>query len=232
MSASEPHGVAIPELTCRDLDVVHPGPVSRSEVDDHGHAARDACLPLRDRRIATKAARTAHRTPDEQRPVERQRRSRGRTGRDRQLSASRERPHCRTRYDGGAPGVKPLNRRRRRSSSLAERAAYTRLVLVAADPFDTAAARRRLAEAGGGYETVHSSTGLEIAVYVLVAPEPDRQQPHARDEVYVVLEGDAVLEVGGRQVPVTEGSAVLVPAGAEHRFTGYEQLSVLVIEQG
>jgi mannose-6-phosphate isomerase-like protein (cupin superfamily) len=30
-------------------------------------------------------------------------------------------------------------------------------------------------------------------------------------------------------VPLREGHAVFVPAQAEHRFTGYEQLSVLVI---
>ena len=47
--------------------------------------------------------------------------------------------------------------------------------------------------AGNGYEIVHSSPGLEIGVYVLVAPEPDRQQPHDDDEVYVVLEGTGVL---------------------------------------
>jgi hypothetical protein len=29
--------------------------------------------------------------------------------------------------------------------------------------------------------------GLEIGVYVLAAPEPDQQQPHSDDEVYVVL---------------------------------------------
>ena len=101
--------------------------------------------------------------------------------------------------------------------------------LASADPFDVAATRRRLAAAGGGYETVHSSPALELGVYVLVAPEPDRQQPHDGDEVYVVLEGAGVLEIGGRQVPVAEGNAVLVPAGTEHRFSGYEQLSVLVI---
>jgi mannose-6-phosphate isomerase-like protein (cupin superfamily) len=30
-------------------------------------------------------------------------------------------------------------------------------------------------------------------------------------------------------VPVERGQAVFVPAGADHGFTGYEQLSVLVI---
>ena len=91
------------------------------------------------------------------------------------------------------------------------------------------ATRRRLEAAGGGYEIVHESPGLEIGVYVLVAPEPDRQQPHADDEVYVVLEGRGQLTIEGETVDVSEGKATFVPAGAEHRFTGYEGLSVLVV---
>ena len=95
--------------------------------------------------------------------------------------------------------------------------------------FEIAAVRQRLAEAGGGYEIVHRSAGLELGVYVLVAPEPDRQQPHEDDELYVVLEGTGVLEIEGESVPVREGTAVFVEAGADHRFTAYEHLSVLVL---
>jgi mannose-6-phosphate isomerase-like protein (cupin superfamily) len=101
--------------------------------------------------------------------------------------------------------------------------------LAPAHPFDTEGARRRLVEAGGGYEVVHSSPGLEIGVYVLVAPEPDRQQPHADDEVYLVLEGSGTLEVEGTSISLREGHAAFVPAGADHRFSAYEQLSVLVV---
>ena len=88
---------------------------------------------------------------------------------------------------------------------------------------------RRLQEAGGGYEIVHESPGLELGVYVLVAPEPDRQQPHADDEVYVVLEGSGVLEVEGEAHPIAEGESIFVAAGADHRFTAYELLSLLVV---
>ncbi|HET9506923.1 MAG TPA: cupin domain-containing protein [Gaiellaceae bacterium] len=95
--------------------------------------------------------------------------------------------------------------------------------------FGVERAKERLAAAGGGYEIVHESPGLEIGVYVLVAPEPDRQQPHDDNEVYVVLEGRGVLEVEGVATPLEEGEGLFVPAGAEHGFTGYEQLSVLVI---
>ena len=101
--------------------------------------------------------------------------------------------------------------------------------LVAAHPFDIDAVKQRLSEGNGGYEIVHASPGLEVGVYVLVAPEPDRQQPHADDEIYIVLEGTGTLEVEGRPVELRQGHAVFVPAGAEHRFIGYERLSVLVI---
>src|SRR5215217_6983142 len=94
---------------------------------------------------------------------------------------------------------------------------------------DLEGVKARLLAAGGGYEVVHESGGMEIGVYVLVAPEPDTQQPHADDEVYVVLEGRGTLEVEGDSFPVAEGDALFVEAGADHRFTAYESLSLLVI---
>jgi len=95
--------------------------------------------------------------------------------------------------------------------------------------FGVSSAVERLRSAGGGYEVVHESPGLELGVYVLVAPEPDRQQPHSDDEIYIVLEGTGVLEVGDENVPAEVGKAIFVEAGVEHRFTAYEQLAVLVI---
>jgi mannose-6-phosphate isomerase-like protein (cupin superfamily) len=92
--------------------------------------------------------------------------------------------------------------------------------LAASHSLDIAGCRERLVASGGGYEIVHSSPGLELGVYVLVAPEPDRQQPHADDEVYVVLEGTGTLRVEGAPVELREGHAVFVPAGADHRFVG------------
>jgi mannose-6-phosphate isomerase-like protein (cupin superfamily) len=102
-------------------------------------------------------------------------------------------------------------------------------VNLRAHEFEIEQVRARLAAGSGGYEIVHSSPGLEIGVYVLVAPEPDRQQPHDDDEVYVVLEGTGVLNVAGDSIPVAPGQAIFVPAHAQHQFTAYEGLSVLVI---
>jgi mannose-6-phosphate isomerase-like protein (cupin superfamily) len=102
-------------------------------------------------------------------------------------------------------------------------------MIQASHAFEIEQVRRRLEAGNGGYEIVHTSPGLEVGVYVLVAPEPDHQQPHADDEVYVVLAGSGVLNVEGEAIPVSEGQAIFVPAGADHRFTAYEGLSVLVI---
>ena len=91
----------------------------------------------------------------------------------------------------------------------------------------SSAAKERLADKGG-YEVVHESDGIEIGVYVLVAPEPDRQQPHEDDEVYVVLEGSGVLDVGDERVDLREGHAVFVPAGAEQPLpvAGWRRISM------
>ena len=99
-------------------------------------------------------------------------------------------------------------------------------------PFDVETPAAVLSAKGGGYEVVHESPGLEIGVYVLVAPEPDRQTPHAFDEVYVVLEGEGNIEVEGERRRVTKGEAVFVAAEADHRFSGYESLTLLVIFNG
>ena len=104
-----------------------------------------------------------------------------------------------------------------------------REVSTPSHPFRVREAQARLAARNGGYEVVHESPGLEIGVYVLVAPEPDRQQPHEDDEVYVVLDGRGALTIERETFPLIEGDAIFVPAGAEHQFAGYEGLSLLII---
>ena len=90
---------------------------------------------------------------------------------------------------------------------------YTSVMSPMPHPFDVDETQRALVARGGGYEVVHTSPGLEIGVYVLVAPEPDRQQPHDEDEVYVVLDGGGTLEVEGTATALTEGMAIFVAGG-------------------
>jgi len=71
---------------------------------------------------------------------------------------------------------------------------------------------------------------MSAGIYVLDAGAEDPQQPHSEDEIYYVIEGQAVLEVDGDQRPVKPGSIVFVAAGVAHRFHSIaSKLSALVI---
>jgi mannose-6-phosphate isomerase-like protein (cupin superfamily) len=103
---------------------------------------------------------------------------------------------------------------------------YARYV-AGAHAFEVGKVAERLGP--GGYEVVRDSPSLEVGVYRLAAPEPDDQEPHEWDEIYVVLAGRGVITVEGEEIPVGEGGAVFVPARVEHRFSGYETLDLLVL---
>lgn len=71
---------------------------------------------------------------------------------------------------------------------------------------------------------------MSAGVYVLAAGSSDPQQPHAEDELYVVLAGRAVIHAGRESHPVGPGSVVYVPAELAHRFTDItEDLRVAVV---
>ena len=46
----------------------------------------------------------------------------------------------------------------------------------------------------------------------------DAQQPHPRDEVYVIARGHGLFFDGAERLEVTSGSFIFVPAGRQHRF--------------
>lgn len=101
--------------------------------------------------------------------------------------------------------------------------------LDSAHAFDIAGPKTRLCAADGAREIVHESSRFQICVYALVAPEPDRTRRNADDELYVVLEGGGMLDVDGEQLELREGQAASVPGGTDHRFSAYENLTVLTI---
>ena len=49
----------------------------------------------------------------------------------------------------------------------------------------------------------------------------DRQTPHTRDEVYVIIAGSGQLVNGDERHPFQPGEVLFVPAGAEHRFEDF-----------
>ena len=60
---------------------------------------------------------------------------------------------------------------------------------------------------------------LEIELYAPRGHDP--QQPHRRDEVYVVVSGSGTFFHAGERMPFGPGDLLFVPAGAEHRFEDF-----------
>lgn len=60
---------------------------------------------------------------------------------------------------------------------------------------------------------------LQLKVY---APRgADAQQPHTRDELYIVARGTGDFESEGERIPYAPGDALFVAAGRPHRFENF-----------
>lgn len=75
------------------------------------------------------------------------------------------------------------------------------------------------ASADGTYGVVLEHGSLELGYYRPGGVDP--QEPHDRDEVYVVRSGSGFFVVDDERQPVKAGDALFVPAFAEHRFEDF-----------
>ncbi len=74
-----------------------------------------------------------------------------------------------------------------------------------------------------------ASLAIPFEKYVLPENGDDKQSPHAQDEVYYIISGEATLKVDGKDRAVKPGSVVFVKRGVAHRFHSIEkELHVLV----
>jgi mannose-6-phosphate isomerase-like protein (cupin superfamily) len=89
-------------------------------------------------------------------------------------------------------------------------------------------ARGIAASAGARFVLAKSRGQLEVELYKPL--KVDLQQPHTRDEAYVILEGRGTFIMGDERVPFGPGDFLFVPAGMEHRFVDFgETLTTWVI---
>jgi mannose-6-phosphate isomerase-like protein (cupin superfamily) len=61
---------------------------------------------------------------------------------------------------------------------------------------------------------------LQVGILRLKPGEKDTQEPHASDEIYLVLEGDGFIEIGKKAYIIKRDLFVYVPARLKHRFYG------------
>ena len=86
------------------------------------------------------------------------------------------------------------------------------------------------AKLGERYHEFFMTSRLSLGLYVLKAGEPDPQQAHTEDEVYYVIQGQGMIQVGGEDRSVKAGAMVYVGEAVEHRFHSIaEDLQILVM---
>ena len=85
--------------------------------------------------------------------------------------------------------------------------------------------------AGERFAVALERGSLSIELYAPRGSDP--QQPHTRDEVYVVVSGRGEFVNGGERHAFAPGDLLFVPAGVEHRFQQFtDDLAVWVVLYG
>ena len=72
---------------------------------------------------------------------------------------------------------------------------------------------------GEAYRLLFEHGSLEVEVYSPQGTDP--QQPHNRDEVYVIISGNGWFVNGGARSRFQPGDLLFVPAGVVHRFEDF-----------
>ena len=71
---------------------------------------------------------------------------------------------------------------------------------------------------------------MSAGLYRLPVGALGRQQPHPEDEVYYILKGRGMIQVGDESRPIEPGIMIYVPARAPHRFYAIsEDLTMLAL---
>ena len=72
-----------------------------------------------------------------------------------------------------------------------------------------------------------------LSIKLSLPVPPNRQAPHAQDEVYVIIRGRGVFLHDGKREPFQAGDLMFVAAGTEHRFEDFTaDLAVWVVFYG
>jgi mannose-6-phosphate isomerase-like protein (cupin superfamily) len=103
---------------------------------------------------------------------------------------------------------------------------------VPAGVLPLAAARERLATLSGTtFAELLTHGTLSVEIYAPRGVDP--QQPHSRDELYVVASGAGEFLCGGRRDRFGPGDLIFVPARMPHRFENFsDDLAVWVMFYG
>lgn len=72
-----------------------------------------------------------------------------------------------------------------------------------------------------GHEFVEFFKHGSLVVELFKPDIIDKQTPHTRDEVYIVVSGSGMFYINGAYINFSAGDFLFAPAGAEHRFVDF-----------
>lgn len=79
----------------------------------------------------------------------------------------------------------------------------------------------QLQATGREFTTLFRHGSLEVEIYKPVGV--DKQKPHSRDEIYVVISGNGLFVKGDSREPFGPGEFLFAPAGVPHRFENFTE---------
>lgn len=80
-------------------------------------------------------------------------------------------------------------------------------------------AKKTLSSSGKLFLELFKHGSLSVEIY---KPEKvDNQQPHERDEIYVVISGSGIFFCNEERISFSSGDFLFVPAHIEHRFENF-----------
>ena len=96
--------------------------------------------------------------------------------------------------------------------------------------FDLLDLQEEHGRSGSAYLEFLRVSSMSAGLYVLPTGGDDPQQPHAEDEIYVVMRGKGRFLVGEEDRAVAAGTVLFVATGAVHRFHQItEDLHLIVV---
>ena len=81
------------------------------------------------------------------------------------------------------------------------------------------AIRRNIPDGGRPYHYPIRHGSMRVGVYAPRGRDP--QQPHAQDELYIVVAGTGTFVKGDERRPFRAGDVIFVEAGVPHRFEDF-----------
>ena len=84
--------------------------------------------------------------------------------------------------------------------------------------FDTKEYIKNIEKGKSYFYTFINRENIAAGILRLAPGEEDTQEPHDSDEVYYVVRGNGLLNVGGKDYAISEGMSYFVGKNVEHRF--------------